>query len=243
MMDKYFVAYESYDAQILGSLCGNGDVKGIILGDALCNKRMIRGGISELVLMMNRVLSSEKTAIYQAPLYVTSRNRDEVASILGMMDGYKKESFVIVQDFGTAELISREFKNLRTVWGQLGRVRELRFSDEFLKFLCKRNFCGMETGDGALAKRLAGFGLVPFFSDAVIGYQTVGRVCYLEYETGRCDPLLCRKGCYSLREENGEYEMTVDGFMLGKKYRRAQPYDTEELCDIPSAELIRRIQE
>ena len=56
MMDKYFVAYESYDAKILESLCGDGDVKGIILGDALCNKRMFRGGISELVLMMNRVL-------------------------------------------------------------------------------------------------------------------------------------------------------------------------------------------
>ena len=61
---------------------------------------MFQNGIADLILLMDRVLASKKEAVYQAPLYVTGRNLEEVTAILRLMDGYKKESCVIVQDFG-----------------------------------------------------------------------------------------------------------------------------------------------
>lgn len=239
-MKKHFVGRESYDPEQVGQLCGRDEVKGIVLGDLFCQKRMFRNGIADLVLLTDQVLSSGKTVIYQAPLYVTSRNADEVASVLNLMDGYGKESYVIVQDFGTAEMAACDCSNIRLIWGQLGRVRERRYSDDFLLFLKEKGFTGMETGDPDFAERLRSFGLVPFFNTAVLQYQTLGRICYVEYQTGRCDPGLCHTGCLSLRAEHEEFEMTVDGYMLGKKYRPVPEQTLREICAGQNAELIVR---
>ena len=98
----------------------------------------------------------------------------------------------------------------------------------------------METGDPDFAERLRSFGLVPFFNTAVLQYQTLGRICYVEYQTGRCDPGLCHTGCLSLRAEQEEFEMTVDGYMLGKKYRPVPEQTVREICAGQNAELIVR---
>ena len=161
---------------------------------------------------------------------------------MGQMAGKMciRDSCVIVQDFGTARMAAGSYKNIRLIWGQMGRVRERRYSDEFLQFLKERGFTGMETGDQELAGRLYSFGLVPFFDNALLQYQTLGRICYLEYETGRCEPELCRQGCYSLRAGGEEYEMTIDGYMLGKKYRMIPENILETVHKKYGAELIFR---
>lgn len=239
-MREYFAGRETYDLGRIEELIEKSEVKGIILGDLFCQKRMFQNGIADLILLMDRVLASKKEAVYQAPLYVTGRNLEEVTAILRLMDGYKKESCVIVQDFGTARMDAGSYKNIRLIWGQMGRVRERRYSDEFLQFLKERGFTGMETGDQELAGRLYSFGLVPFFDNALLQYQTLGRICYLEYETGRCEPELCRQGCYSLRAGGEEYEMTIDGYMLGKKYRMIPENILETVHKKYGAELIFR---
>ena len=63
--------YESYDFDTIDKLCNNEEVKGIILGDLFCNERMFKNGVADLVLMINKVLESDKVLIYQAPLFVT----------------------------------------------------------------------------------------------------------------------------------------------------------------------------
>ena len=239
-MKQIFVSYESYDAERVERLCADSDVQGVVLGDLFCQKRMFPRAGADLVLLMNRVLSSEKTAVYQAPLYVTSRNWDEVVAILDLMDSFAKPSYVIVQDFGTAEWITKTYKNLRLVWGQLGRVRELRFSEDFLGFLQEKGFFGMETSDPDLARRLRRHALVPFAGSAVLQYQTLGRICYVKYQLGACDRTACTTGCYAMRAEDEPFEMTVDGYMLGKKYKAISDETVEKLCEGGECYLIKR---
>lgn len=237
-MDKYFARYERYDRAGVDALCRRSDIRGIVLGDLFCHRRMFQNGIAEFVLLLSQVLASDKTVIYQAPLYVTGRNLDEVKSILALLHGSGKKTYVIVQDFGTAELVAREYGSIGLIWGQLGRVRERRYSGEFFTFLQHKRFVGMETGDVQLAQRMTAYGLTPFFTDAPLHYQTLGRICYLEYQVGHCDPAACHSGCYQLRAENETYGMTIDGYMMGKEYRPVPQADVETACETYGAELI-----
>jgi hypothetical protein len=239
-MKHFFVSCESYDRERVDRFCEDNDVQGIVLGDLFCQKRMFRRAMADLVLLMNCVLSSEKTAVYQAPLYVTSRNWDEVVAILDLMDSFAKISYVIVQDFGTAEFISKNYKNLRLIWGQLGRVRELRFSEDFLGFLRGNGFFGMETSDPDLAQRLRRHGLIPFVDSTVLRYQTLGRICYVKYQLGVCDKEACTTACYSLRAENEAFEMTLDGYMLGKENQAIPSETMKKLCEGGEYYLIKR---
>lgn len=213
-----FVCYESYDWDRIHDLINDENVKGILLGDLFCHERMFENGVADLILMIKSVLESDKVLVYQAPLFVTSRNIREVRSVLGLISEAAKEYFVIVQDFGTADMVARDFGKLKLVWGQLGRVRELRFSDPFLAFLKDRGFYGFETGDDGMIARLREFDLVPFVTASFFTYKTLGRECYLKYQTGKCDPTLCRSGCYKLKALQADYEMTIDGYMMGKSY-------------------------
>ena len=213
-----YVCYEHYDWDMLDDLINDDEVKGIILGDLFCHERMFDNGVADLILMIKRVLESEKVLIYQAPLFVTSRNMREVRSVLGMMSGTDKESFVIVQDFGTAEMVMKDFRKLKLVWGQLGRVRELRYSDQFFEFIKDMGFYGFETGDDGMIGRLRKYNLVPFVTVSFFTYKTLGRECYLKYQTGKCDPKMCKSGGYKLKAKQVDYEMTIDGYIMGKTY-------------------------
>ncbi len=122
-MREYFAGRETYDLGRIEELIEKSEVKGIILGDLFCQKRMFQNGIADLILLMDRVLASKKEAVYQVPLYVTGRNLEEVTAILRLMDGYKKESCVIVQDFGTARMTPdriRIYALSGDRWGECG---------------------------------------------------------------------------------------------------------------------------
>lgn len=229
-MNDYFVCRETYTLQDIENLIGQSEVRGIVLGDILCPRRMFDGAIAQQILLTDKVLKSDKILIYQVPLYVTSRNMDSVKSVFDMIEGYNKVSYAIVQDFGTARLINREYTRIKPVWGIMGRVRERRYSDEFLTFLKQNGFYGMETRDPALIKRLIEFGLVPFYGNCEIQYQTLGRNCYVKYELGICDTSVCRSGCYSLKAEDESIEMSIDGYILGKKIRRIPAGEFEKTC-------------
>ncbi len=238
-MEKYIIRCETYDLQKIESIIKDGNVGGVILGDLLCTKRMFDGGIARQILLMDRVLKSEKTLVYQAPLYVTGRNMDQVKSVLSMMNGWDKTSYALVQDFGTARMISRDYKNVKLIWGMLGRVRERRFSDEFLGFLKQNCFTGMETCDAEIVKRLTTFGLTPYYCNCDLQYQTLGRNCYLKYQTGVCDPSVCRSGRYGLKADDGSLEMTIDGYVLGKKCKRLPADEYEKICrSFPVVKII-----
>lgn len=237
-MDKYLVRCDTYGLNKIEDILNDEKVLGVVLGDILCAKRMFDGGIPQQILLMDRVLQSGKTLVYQVPLYVTGRNFDLVKSILDLINGYNKISYAIVQDFGTASLIARNHPNIKLIWGIMGRVRERRFSDDFLSFLKQQGFTGMETCDPALMKRLAGFGLTPYYGNCELQYQTLGRRCYLEYQAGFCAPSVCRSGCYSLKAEDNSIEMTVNGYILGEKKKQIPADEFEEVANKYSAVRI-----
>ena len=213
-----FVFYERYNWDRINASINDDEVKGIILGDLFCHERMFENGVADLILMIKKVLDSDKVLVYQAPLFVTSRNMSEVRPVLALMSGADKESIVIVQDFGTAEMAAKDFGNLKLVWGQLGRVRERRYSNHFFEFIKDRGFYGFETSDDGMLEKLKAFHLVPFITASFFTYKTLGRECYLKYQIGKCDPTLCRSGCYKLKARQVDYEMTIDGYLMGKSY-------------------------
>lgn len=227
----YMVRCETYDEERIQGLCQSDEVRGIIVGDLFCQKRMFENGIVDLILLIKKIMLTDKELAYQAPLYVTSRNLDEVVSILRLISGHSRNTYAIVQDFGTAEVIRRDFPRIKLIWGQMGRVREHRFSDDFLNFLKLKNFYGMETCQPEFAKRLTRFQLVPFWGNARLTYETIGRNCYLTYQTGSCDSKACLGGNYALRMEDGSFSMTIDGYMLGKKLVYLKEETFSELCN------------
>ncbi|MCH5161965.1 MAG: hypothetical protein J1G38_00555 [Clostridiales bacterium] len=230
-MNKITVRSNTYDLSKVQSLIAREDVGGVVLGDILCPKKMFDGGIATQILLAEKVLNSGKTLYYQAPLYVTGRNLDGVKDVLAMINGYGKTSYAVVQDFGTASLVGREYKNVKLVWGVMGRVREHKYTDEFLKFLKSNGFVGMETCDRTLVERLIGLGLKPYYDDSRIIYRSLGRTCYLKYQTGICDPVLCRSGRYCLRATDGAIEMSVNGFILGEKLEKIPAAEYDEVCE------------
>lgn len=226
----YMARYETYDADRIDCLCQSDEVRGVVLGDLFCQKRMFGNGTVDLILFLEKLMLAGKEAIYQAPLYVTSRNLDEVVSILKLLSGYKGKAYVIVQDFGTAQAASRDFPGIKLIWGQMGRVREHRFSDDFLDFLKLKGFYGMETSSPELAARLAKRQMAVLWGNARLTYETLGRNCYLRYQTGVCDPAACLGGTYGLEMENGSFSMTIDGYMLGKKIAYLDEETYFEVC-------------
>ena len=239
-MKNYFVCSERYDHEKLDAFLNKEEIKGVVIGDLFCHYRMFERGIVDMILFMNQIWSSDKAVIYQAPLYVTGRNIEEVKSVLSYMNSFDRASYVIVQDFGTAEMIARDYAGLRLIWGQLGRVREHRYSDDFLKFLVEKKFAGMEAGDRDFAGRLLRMGLIPFFNSALLQYHTLGRVCYLKYQVGKCDRVSCMDGRFRLRAVKEDYEMTIDGYMLGKRYLAADAKEIEAVLRMSDVELIVR---
>ncbi len=213
---KYMARFETYFEKRIDKLCHMDEVRGIVLGDLFCQKRMFTNGFVDFILFIKKIMSSDKELVYQTPLYVTARNIDGVISVLKLLSDYKEPVYIIVQDFGMAEIIKRDFPMLKLVWGQMGRTRELRFSSDFLMFLKLKDFYGMETSDPKLANRFSEFDLIPFFGNASLEYQTVGRNCYLQYQTGKCDRNACIDGVYELEAEDNTCLMSIDGFMMGK---------------------------
>lgn len=213
---KYMVRFETYSEKRIDKLCHTDKVRGIVLGDLFCQKRMFANGFVDLILFIKLVMSSDKELVYQTPLYVTGRNIDDMISVLKMLSEHNKPVYIIVQDFGMVEIIRRDFPTLKLIWGQMGRSREHRFSSDFLKFLNLKDFHGMETSNPELANHFAEFGLIPFFGNASLGYQTVGRNCYLQYQTGKCDRNACIDGVFELEADDSTCSMSIDGFMMGK---------------------------
>ena len=232
-MDSFngsFVSYDCYDWDLINELCDDERNRGIVLGDFFCNKRMFQNGVADLILMIKKVLESDKQLIFQAPLYVTSRNMSDVEAILGLIADSNKDSFVIVQDFGTSEMVSKDYNNLNLIWGQLGRVREKYHSDFFFDFLKEKGFYGFETGDTGIINNIQSYSLIPFLTTSIILYKTLGRNCYLKYQTGMCDPISCKNKCYKMISKYRDLEMSIDGYIMGKQYRTI-PLETVAFID------------
>lgn len=214
---RYMARFETYFEKRVDKLCYADEVRGIVLGDLFCQKRMFVNGFVDLILFIKKIMTTDKELVYQTPLYVTGRNIDEVTSVLKLLSTHNKPVYVIVQDFGVTEAIRRDFPMLKLIWGQMGRSRELRFSSDFLLFLKLKDFYGMETSNLELANRFAEFDLVPFFGNASLEYKTIGRNCYLQYQTGKCDRNACIDGVFELEADDSTLSMSIDGFMMGKK--------------------------
>lgn len=214
---KLYIGAEQYAPGLTAELCSLQDINGIILGDMFCTKRMFSGGIAGEIRCIQLAAEYGMEIVYQSPLYVTSRNCDEVESILEMLVSVKTEVFVIVQDMGLVSLIHERFPRFRIVWGQMGRAREFMLNSGFLQLLAAEGVYGVEISDAEMTDKLTCCGLIPCCVYGHTVYNTVGRICYLKYQGMECCREDCIGGRYSLREPVSGSKMTINGYMLGKK--------------------------
>ena len=84
-MRSYYCALETYPEDAFVQLIGDSAVKGLILGDRFCQKRMFPDGLAQEIVFMKQAMESGKELLYQTPLYVTTRNWDTVLSIVKLI--------------------------------------------------------------------------------------------------------------------------------------------------------------
>ena len=216
-MIQYYVGLNTYSHEVVQNLCSSKAVKGIILGDLFCTKRMFNNGIAEEILLMQEIIKAEKEIIFQSPLYITSRNYDEVLSILKMLDSYSINTSAIVHDMGLVHLIHKRFPTIKIIWGRMARTREYHFNDNFFTLLLKEGVCGIETAEIKFITDIKKSNLCPYLVYGNLQYITVGRQCYQMYQGLTCNRDNCLIGRYSLKESESQFCMTINGHILGEK--------------------------
>lgn len=228
---------DKYDRETIHQLCADDQLNGIVVGDLFCGRRMFQGGISEQIVSMEAIIQSGKSVVYQMPVYVTSRNVEEVRSVLEFLKSSAQDVKVIVHDMGMAEELKREFHDFHVIWGRLGRARKEGHSSAFLELLSGENFYGIELTDAVKSRDFHVGNLHPCFVYGNMHYSTFGRQCMNRYQKLGCSRESCISGEYSMKDDSSEYTMTLNGYVLGERF----VYDSGMIGNfrsVPSSELM-----
>lgn len=237
-MREYYVGFDTYDQKKISKLCADAEVRGVVLGDLFCTKRMFSGGIAEEIACISHVMKSGKTVIYQTPLYVTNRNMDEVMSVASMILEESQSHMIITEDIGVAVAVREKYPQARLIWGRMGRNREYRYNDDFLEMLKDSGFGGFETADSTLAGRVQEAGMKPFLLYGNLYYATMGRECYMKYQTGSCDRAACLSGNHCMKDKESNFKMSIDGYLLGERFSYGDQNAIWELAEKMDAQVI-----
>ncbi len=196
----------------------NEDIKGVVLGDYTCNRRMFSGGYAELIKSVDRYKCINKEIIIQTPMYATSRNIDEMMDGIVYLDAEYHVKKYLVQDVGVLTTISEIIPDAELIWSQMGRARGNIFNMYSVQFLQERGLTGMEVGSKTRLKLLKEHGMKAYASYGNIVYKSVSRNCYNQYFS---NDAVCRTACRDHTEcitTKNNKEISVDGFFLDKVY-------------------------
>lgn len=214
-----------YTKEDLERICGNSRVQGIVLGDLFCQKRMFPSGFLGLADGIRYAHSCGKRVVYQPPLYATSKNMEEIDTILSLMEEERKDGVVLTGDIGLAALVRQKYASLSLCWNRMGRSREYSYNPAFFSFLKENQITCFETDKEETAQKLLQAGIEPWLVYGNLYYRTMGRICYCQYELGLdsfdCQEV-CNTGGYSLRAEDGSFRMSMDGYLLGEELRYSE---------------------
>ncbi len=210
--------------EALDKLLDNQQIEGIIFGDYFCNRKMYKSGMTDLISYAEKTVQKGKDIYYQTPVYITSRNFSYVLDIAEMLrricDRVGKSIKILVQDVGMVRILKEEMAESELIWGQFGRNRENTITKTFLKFLKDIDVSGAvvtEIGRSIVYREM---GLKVYGIYGTYHCQTFGRTCYnmdqIDEELVKCDRQ-CWDGWY-LKQENQEYRLTIDGYVLGESY-------------------------
>lgn len=218
IMKQYYLGLDCYDNAYFTELVSKKDIKGLVVGDLFCNNRMFEHGIIDLLLLIDTIASHKKTIIFQCPIYVTSRNIDQISFMLKYIERKNTKTYVIVHDLGMVNLIHREFKNFEIIWGRMARFRDYVLNHDFLMLLKDIGISGFELQNLKYRYLVQNSGLMPFIVYGEMKYVTIGRQCYNKYQGLECCREDCLNGRYSMNDLESDFKMTINGYIMGERF-------------------------
>lgn len=215
------IGVEIYNREVIQKICENPKTDGVVIGDLYCQKRMFENGIYDMFEYIDVLKQYGKKVIFQTPRYITDRNMEQELEKLRFLVEKKHIDGVIVQDIGVAAEIADLFPDLEMIWGRMGYNRNPVVNKSFFEFLKRYHVLSVETADKKRQKVFQEMGLKVYNIVGELRYHTVNRECYYMYQNDIFDQT-CDRGCLKREQElvqtNGAIRMSVDGYMLGRRY-------------------------
>lgn len=219
-MAKRYIGLDTYNCGVISNIIENNLCDGLILGDLFCENRMFKYGNNELIRYFDEISKTKLDIIYQMPYYLTSRNDRQVNNNLRLLYDLKPNSAIMVSDVGFANKIKKIFPDFKLAWSSMQRGRISRINDYTYKFLKQLGIDYVEAMDSDKAEIIRANNLIPWMVWGFTEYKTFGRVCYMQQQLGERLPdcrNLCINSFYSLKDSKSDYNMTIDGYMLGRR--------------------------
>lgn len=194
------------------------DIDGVIIGDPFCSHKMFRYGESDMLDYIHTLCLSDKEVIYQTPVYITSRNYNNVTRLIAYFYDKCQIKKYLVQDVGLACWIRERYTDVDLIWSHWGRNRNSLMNHDFIEFLICLGITGIETDIPERIQKISKAGLSVYAVYGNTSYNTLSRECYNSYMLNRFDGTCqreCLNGKVSLCSKN--ISMTIDGHLLGRK--------------------------
>lgn len=206
--------YDGLDIHTIAQL----NVQGCIVGDPLCPYRMFRCGEAEMLDFIKECRRAGLQVMYQTPVYITDRNFKSVTNMIEYL--YKKQQVkkYLVQDVGLADWMVNRYSDAEAIWSHWGRNRNSLMNHDFISFLMQLGVKGVETGLQERIEAISRYGLPVYAVYGHTTYNTISRECYNQYMLDRYDGM-CDRECLQkpMRLRSKNLEMTIDGFLLGRR--------------------------
>ena len=240
------IALELYDEKIINKIGKNKDIDGTVLGDMYCNYRMFPGGSVEIEDRMGQLKKAGKKVYFQTPCYLTDSVFDQIIQNIcywnqqGLLDG------VLLQDIGLLHRLGQLNTGLLLVWSYMGVARNRAVNLLHYQFLESLAPVIIAVDQPGHCKILREQGIDTMLMYGRITYATINRLCYYTYENNLYG-IDCRRACLQGRQhmvnETFNLDMSVDGYLLGKKYIYTESEEYPNLLYAQSyEECLKRIQ-
>lgn len=211
-----------YNDDDINTLIQSNDINGIVIGDFFCQRKMFVKGEPQFYEALNMIGHSQKTLIYQTPVYITSRNRMQIMDNIKYINSVFPGSIILTQDIGVLKYIKDNCNTVEVAWSRMGRSRENSFNNLFYEVIQELGVSFIETESIDMADNMTECSIEPLFIYGNIHYKTIGRRCYCQYELDIQEEdcaSYCRNSDYQLETLDGSYGMTIDGYMLDSKLK------------------------
>lgn len=196
----------------------SGTADGVVLGDALCQRRMFRHGEPGLVRAVVELSGIGGHALLQTPLYATDATCRETLDLAALLASLGMLDATIVQDVGLAALLQERLPEIPLVWGRWGRVRGGSVNADTLCFLRDIGVSAVECEVPERTSAIHGLGLAVYGAVGRLSYATLSRLCY-SCHLANTNEAACERRCVTIHEElltNGR-SLEVRGRIVGER--------------------------
>ena len=193
------------------------DVKGVVIGDVFCQKRMFAHGQWSVPAYCEKLKECNLNVILQTPMYMTSRYLPQWLGLISYLEDGDLVDAVLVQDIGLLATLAQKTPGVTLCWGQMGRNRGSQINAPFLRLIMQLGATAIQLDNPARGEAVASFGLDVWQVYGALAYQSIWRECYscdqLERSPQQCDRL-CKR---PLTLVSDELVLSVNGHILGEQ--------------------------